>query len=162
MKHDMNIHIEIAYSDDAESLTALVNELLEEIMQLTGNNYFNIDRNATSARAQAFIEKGSYFAFIARNTNTAQGLGFISLSECYALYTEGIYGTIPELFVKQEHRTKGIGKMLIAEAVQFAKSKGWARLEVTTPPIPPFEETLLFYETNGFRVTGGKKLKLAL
>ena len=162
MKHDMNIQIEIANSGDAETLTELVNELLEEIMKMTGNNYFNIDRDATSARAQTFIEKGSYFAFIARNTKTAQGLGFITLCECYALYTEGIYGTIPELFVKQEHRTKGIGKMLIEEALQFAKSKGWTRLEVTTPPIPPFEETLQFYETHGFSITGGKKLKLRL
>ena len=158
----MNVHIEIATPEDAEPLTELVNELLEEIMKLTGNNYFNIDRNGTSARAQTFIEKGSYFAFIARNTKTAQDLGFITLSECYALYTEGIFGTIPELFVKQEHRTKGIGNMLIKKAVQFAKSKGWARLEVTTPPIPPFEETLQFYETHGFSVTGGKKLKLPL
>ena len=162
MKHDMDIHIEIANPEDAESLTELVNELLEEIMKLTGNNYFNIDRNGTSARAQAFIEKGSYFAFIARNTETAQDLGFISLFESYALYTEGIYGTIPELFVKQEHRAQGIGKMLIEEAVQFAQSQGWGQLEVTTPPIPPFEETLQFYETHGFRVTGGKKLKLLL
>ena len=162
MKHDMNIHIEIAISEDAESLTDLVNELLEEIMKLTGNKYFTIDRNATSARAQAFIEKGSYFAFMARNAKTDEDLGFLTLSECYALYTEGIYGIIPELFVKQEHRAQGIGKMLIEEAVQFAKSKEWARLEVTTPPIPPFEDTLQFYESHGFSVTGGKKLTLRL
>ena len=158
----MTMFIEIANSGDAETLTELVNELLEEIMQLTGNQYFNIDKDGTAARARAFIEKGAYFAFMARNTNTTQGLGFIALSECHALYTEGIFGTIPELFVKQEHRSKGIGKMLREKAVEFAKSKGWARLEVTTPPIPTFLETLRFYETRGVRVTGGKKLTLPL
>ena len=33
------------------------------------------------------------------------------------------------------------------------------RLEVTTPPLPEFERTLSFYETNNFEISGGRKLK---
>jgi len=39
---------------------------------------------------------------------------------------------------------------------------GWKRLEVTTPPLPQFDNTLAFYEREGFAITGGRKLKLAL
>jgi hypothetical protein len=33
---------------------------------------------------------------------------------------------------------------------------------VTTPPLPPFEKTLAFYEREGFAIAGGRKLKVAL
>jgi len=44
----------------------------------------------------------------------------------------------------------------------FGASKGWTRLEVTTPPLPAFERTLAFYEREGFAITGGRKLKTLL
>jgi hypothetical protein len=39
---------------------------------------------------------------------------------------------------------------------------GWKRLEVTTPPLSLFERSLSFYTREGFSITGGRKLKLAL
>jgi hypothetical protein len=33
---------------------------------------------------------------------------------------------------------------------------------VTTPPLPVFDRTLRFYQSNGFEVAGGRKLKSAL
>ncbi len=31
---------------------------------------------------------------------------------------------------------------------------------MTTPPLPPFEKTLAFYEREGFAIAGGRKLKM--
>lgn len=46
------------------------------------------------------------------------------------------------------------------QAKDFGISRGWTRLEVTTPPLPQFDKTLAFYERQGFANTGGRKLKL--
>lgn len=84
----------------------------------------------------------------------------MSLYESYALYSEGAYGTIPELYVRPDYRHKNIGKSLLECAMNFAKEKGWKRLEVTTPPLPQFDKTLSFYQANGFEISGGRKLKI--
>ncbi len=51
---------------------------------------------------------------------------------------------------------------LLAKAKRIARSKGWTRLEVTTPPLPQFDRTLAFYERQGFSISGGRKMKIEL
>ena len=89
-------------------------------------------------------------------------VGFLSLYESYALYTEGAFGTIPEFYVRSPHRSHGIGSALLAQAKQIGQTRGWKRLEVTTPPLPQFDRTLSFYQRKGFTISGGRKLKLVL
>ncbi|MGR8931366.1 MAG: GNAT family N-acetyltransferase [Gammaproteobacteria bacterium] len=88
--------------------------------------------------------------------------GFIALYESYALCAEGAFGTIPELYVRPEYRSHQLGRQLVSQAKVFGLSRGWSRLEVTTPPSPYFDRTLAFYEREGFLITGGRKLKVAL
>ena len=82
--------------------------------------------------------------------------------ESYALYAEGAFGTIPELYVRPEYRGNALGLRLVSEVKSFGSSRGWTRLEVTTPPLPQFERTLAFYEREGFAIAGGRKLKVCL
>lgn len=89
-------------------------------------------------------------------------VGFVALFEGHALYAEGAFGTIPELFVRPEFRSQNVGLRLVSQAKVFGISRGWKRLEVTTPPLPQFDKTLLFYEREGFAITGGRKLKVLL
>jgi GNAT superfamily N-acetyltransferase len=74
--------------------------------------------------------------------------------------SEGAYGTIPELYVTRNWRSRSVGQQLLNEVAKFAKKKGWRRIEVTTPPLPEFDRTLRFYHNNGFEITGGRKLKI--
>jgi len=89
-------------------------------------------------------------------------IGLLALSECRALYAGGRFGIIPELYVSPERRSQGVGGALVNEAKRVARSNGWARLEVTTPPLPQFERTLAFYERQGFSVSGGRKMKVSV
>ena len=57
---------------------------------------------------------------------------------------------------------KGVGAALLAQARRLGQSRGWRRLEVTTPPLPQFDRTLAFYQREGFSISGGRKLKLEL
>jgi len=64
-----------------------------------------------------------------------------------------------ELYVTPAYRSQGIGKNLVKSVKAFGSARGWKRLEVTTPPLPQFDETLAFYEREGFEISGGRKLK---
>jgi GNAT superfamily N-acetyltransferase len=156
-----NIHIEKAGVDDSASLARMVGELLDEIMSATGDRAFNFNLEETTARFRDFIERGRYFALVARS---AAGIecGFVAVYESYALYAEGAFGTIPELYVRPAYRSRGIGHRLVEGAKAHGADRGWTRLEVTTPPLPQFDRTLAFYEREGFAVSGGRKLRVVL
>lgn len=156
------IEIKTVSQNDYRELSLMVGELLSEIMSTINKTAFNYDQRQTEQQAKELIEADKYWAFIAWDSEKKLPIGFISLYESYALYAEGAYGTIPELYIRKAYRSKQIGNQLLTKAFSFSLSKGWNRLEVTTPPLPEFERTLNFYENNGFEITGGRKLKIEL
>jgi GNAT superfamily N-acetyltransferase len=155
-----SIEINPISKDNYHELSVMVGELLSEIMDAINEDVFNYDEYATEIRAKDLIEKDKYWVFLANDNKSGKLIGFVSLYESYALYSEGAYGTIPELYVRPDYRHKNIGKSLLECAMNFAKEKGWKRLEVTTPPLPQFDKTLSFYQANGFEISGGRKLKI--
>ena len=152
-----NIIYKRAIKEDSPQIAVLVGELLNEIMTRIDIKAFNFDLNATTKRLEDFIEKEKNYIFVAQDENEI--IGFITAYEGFALYTEGAFGTIAELYVRPAYRSNGIGKELINRLREFSNSKNWTRLEVTTPPLPQFAETLAFYEREGFEISGGRKLK---
>lgn len=138
----------------------MVGELLHEIMTLVNDKSFEFEYTETIGRARTWMKEGQYTVVLARVD--AKPVGFLALYESYALYTAGVYGTIPEFYVRPTYRSQGIGAALLAEAKQIGRQRGWTRLEVTTPPLPQFHRTLNFYQRNQFAISGGRKLKLEL
>jgi GNAT superfamily N-acetyltransferase len=157
----LNIAIHRATSDDAQEVAIMVGELLAEITNAIGVQAFNFDLYETTIRLKDFLEREKYFVFVARNDGVNPA-GFIALYESHALYADGAFGTIPELYVCPAFRKNKLGLRLISQAKSFAASRGWTRLEVTTPPLPQFDKSLAFYEREGFEISGGRKLKLVL
>lgn len=157
----MEFMIERAGVSTAGETAVMVGELLEEIMVAIGISVFRFDLEETTERLRDFLAREKYFVFIARDT-VGNALGFLSMSESHALYAEGAFATILEFYVRPVWRSQGVGAQLMARARLFAVGRGWRRLEVTTPPLPPFEATLAFYEREGFAITGGRKLKMLL
>jgi len=143
-----------------EDLAHMVGELLSEIMDKINIKAFNFNAEETKVRAKELVSKEKYWVFIAKDLESDETVGFVSLYESYALYSEGAYGTIPELFVRLDYRSGGVGRKLLQKAMDFGVSKKWKRLEVTTPPLPEFDRTLGFYQANGFEISGGRKLKI--
>ncbi len=154
----MPIHLATAEPVDVPTVARLVGDLLREIMVAIGTPAFAFSLAETESRARTWLEDGSYTVLLARDGETAVGL--LTLSECRALYAEGRFGIIPELYVCPDRRSQEVGQALVAEAKRVARLKGWLRLEVTTPPLPQFERTLVFYERQGFSVSGGRKMKV--
>lgn len=156
----MTVQITPAEIDDADALATMVGELLHDIIAAVNDKVFGFHHADTVGRARAWIQEGLYTVILTKLDS--KPIGFLSLYESYALYTEGVYGTIPEFYVRSPHRSKGIGSALLAEARRIGLGRGWKRLEVTTPPLPQFDRTLSFYQRNGFSISGGRKLKLNL
>ena len=150
-----------ATPSSAEDVAHMVGELLHEIMVAIGEQAFHFDHRATLERLFDFIKQEKYFLFIAYASNE-HPVGFISIHESYALYAEGAFGIIPELFVRPSYRSSTVGASLIKACIEFGTQRGWKRIEVTTPPLPEFERTLRFYQKHGFTISGGRKLKCAL
>ena len=150
-----------ASTSDAPEVAAMVGELLDQIMNAIGARAFHFDLAETTSRLTDFLDREKYFVFVAECSETGL-VGFVSLYESHALYAEGSFGTIPELYVRPGQRAHGHGRELVAAARAFAAARNWKRLEVTTPPLPQFDRTLAFYEREGFSITGGRKLKVAL
>ena len=139
----------------------MVGELLQEIMTAVGCRVFSFDPGSTETRLRTWLSDGTYTVFVAYG-HSNEVMGFLSVYESYALYAEGAFGTIPELYVRPAFRSQGIGGRLLSEARQLATTRQWTRLEATTPPLPQFERTLAFYERHNFTITGGRKLKTIL
>ena len=156
----MSIRITHAQPTDAPVIAELVGELLREIMAVIGTRAFRFSSADTEARLRTWLTDGTYIVLLAREG--AAAAGFVALAESHALYAEGAFGTIPELYVCPAFRSRKVGARLLAKARQCAGSKGWTRLEVTTPPLPHFERTLTFYERQGFSMSGGRKMKLEM
>ena len=156
----MTIQIRTAQAADAAVISDMVGELLHEIMATIGSPVFSFNRKDTVTRAKAWLAEGSYTIFLA--SDGATPVGFAALYESRALYAEGTFGTIPELYVRANARSKGVGARLLSEVKQFAKARRWKRLEVTTPPLPQFERAKAFYEREGFTVAGGRKMKVSI
>lgn len=155
------VGIRQAGAGDAPQAACMVGELLAEIMSAIDMQAFNFDLEQTTARLADFLLREKYFVFIA-HAQEGDPAGLITLYESHALYAEGAFGTIAELYVRPAHRSRQLGRQLLAQARALGARRGWRRLEVTTPPLPQFERTLDFYEREGFAISGGRKLKQAL
>ncbi|HSA60998.1 MAG TPA: GNAT family N-acetyltransferase [Nitrospiraceae bacterium] len=158
----MPIRIQRAQPADAPVIAELVGELLQEIMAAIGANVFAFDRAGTESRANTWLEEQIYTVLLAYEEGSGSVAGFLAMYESRALYAGGPFGTIPELYVRPAFRSQGAGTSLVKEAKRYAESRGWTRLEVTTPPLPQFERTLAFYERHKFSISGGRKMKADL
>jgi len=153
--------IKRAEVQDAPEIALMVGQLLSEIMRVTGVQAFHFDWEETTERLKDFLHHEKIFVFAAR-AKSGEAVGFVALYEGHALYAEGAFGVISELYVRPAYRARRVGFHLVSRARSFGMSRHWTRLEVTTPPLPAFDRTLAFYQREGFVLTGGRKLKVSL
>ena len=118
-----------------------------------------VDATEAMIDAALFGERASVFSDIAEWNG--EPVGFTLWFNNYSSFRgrHGIY--LEDLFVKPEHRGKGIGKALLAHLAQRCVQEGWTRLEWSvlnwnTPSIEFYEAqgAVLMREWSICRVTG--------
>jgi len=89
-------------------------------------------------------------------------VGILAASWQYAIHVPGRYGTIQDLWVHPEWRSRALGHELILALVQQASELGVPRLEVGLPQesFPQLAATERFYRENGFTPLGPRMRRL--
>jgi len=79
-------------------------------------------------------------------------VGVLAASWQHAIHVPGRYGTIQDLWVHPDWRSKAIGRDLLAAFFELARSEGAKRVEVGLPrdDFPSLAQTEAFYRANGF------------
>lgn len=151
----MNVRIERLTTRDAsivfEWVVRLLRELGEEGEQLGELAHARV-LDGWSRRAE------QYFVLAAKDEN-GQILGVLTLSVAFAIYANGEYGVIDEMYVDPRFRSSGIGARLVEAAIDIGRDHGWSRIDVTAPESERWSRTRRFYESIGFEFTGPKMRK---
>ncbi|WP_303722868.1 GNAT family N-acetyltransferase [Malonomonas rubra] len=158
----MSTYIKKAVPSDSQVIAYFAKALTDEIIVKTGAQHFNVDMAETVDLCRKLMEQGKYTVFLAIKAGSDKPIGFAALCESYSLYAEGTFGIVQEFYIEPGFRSQKVGHVLLKSVVEHAKSFGWKRLELCTPPLPEFEKTINFYKKNGFEVTGGRKMKLVV
>ena len=135
-----------------EMVLALLTELGEELCDLGSMQ----EQRLESALRKAGDRHVVFGAF-----TDDELLGLVTASECCAIYANGTYGIINEMYVAPERRSSAVGGALLEAVKALASERGWSRIDVTAPESERWERTRRFYEKNGFTFAG-PKLKLLL
>lgn len=89
-------------------------------------------------------------------------VGVLAAGWQYAIHVPGRYGTIQDLWVHPEWRSRALGHELVEALVALASESGVARLEVGLPKegFAQLEATERFYRANGFEHLGPRMRRL--
>ncbi|MDX6609383.1 MAG: branched-chain amino acid aminotransferase [Solirubrobacterales bacterium] len=140
-----------AVAEDAVAVAAAVGQLLVE---LSGGGPAADDIERATRELVRDREMG---ALLVADTGGEDGLvGVLAASWQHAIHVPGRYGTIQDLWVHPEWRSKAIGHQLVDAFCELARDVGAHRIEVGLPR-EDFEHigaTEAFYRANGFEHLG--------
>src|SRR5262245_48783174 len=153
----MPINVEEITIADADLVCDWVLRLLVELGE-EGEELGDLARDRV---LQQWKERSDKFHVFVARTEDGEIAGILTLSTSFAIYANGEYGVIDEMYVDPKHRSAGVGAMLVQRAREYGRACGWARIDVTAPESERWERTRRFYEKQGFVFTG-PKLKLLL
>lgn len=143
--------IRMAAAAEADIVGGMVYDLESELFPELRDT---LDRAGLIRTARKLLQAGSgVWAFIA-GIKSGEPVGLLTLNECAAIYAGGLFGEVSELYVKPAHRSAGVGSQLMAQAVTFARARGWPVLEVGAPDVPRWRKTVDFYVREGFKEIG--------
>jgi GNAT superfamily N-acetyltransferase len=147
----METRIEIVDADQCELVFPFVEKLLRELGE-EGDEFGELDVPKVK---RAWQEAAGAVAFIAY-AGDGEMAGVMTVVESFAIYANGNYGIINEMYVEPKYRSSGIGGQLINTLVSYGASRGWPRIDVTAPEAKRWIRTRRFYEQEGFVFTGPK------
>jgi GNAT superfamily N-acetyltransferase len=153
----MNIRIVKLSVDEANDVFDQVLNLLVEL----GEEGDELGELAKEKVLKEWQNSPDRFKVFAAKNPEEKIVGILTLAESFAIYANGNYGIINEMYTDPSYRSSGIGAMLIRAAVEHGRKKGWARIDVTAPESERWARSRQFYEKQGFVFTG-PKLKFLL
>ncbi len=150
-----NAEIRPARGEDAPAVAAAVEALL---IELGGERP---SAAALEEAARKLAEEPEIGALLVAECEGAI-VGVCAVSWQFAVHVPGRYGTIQDLWVHPEWRSRALGRELILALVRQAGELGVPRLEVGLPQegFAQLEATERFYRENGFTPLGPRMRRL--
>lgn len=149
----MTYRIRQATAADAEVVIEHITRLLAEL----SGQPVQLDEGKTQhAFAQCIAGNNAIFMAF----DGEKPIGVITIVEALAIYTQGVYGVINELYVEPVYRSSGIGKLLVGAVWNYGANQPWSRIEVGAPTPDYWQRTVDFYEREGFIQVGPKLKKM--
>lgn len=147
--------IRAAEGADAPAVAAAIEALL---IELGGERPAPTELEAAARR---LAEDGEVGALLLAEAG-GELVGLLAASWQHAIHVPGRYGTIQDLWVHPEWRSRAIGEELILALVREAGEAGVARLEVGLPQetFAGLRATERFYRRNGFAPLGPRMRRL--
>ncbi len=140
-----------ATPEDANAVAAAVSQLLVE---LSGGGPATAELEQATAELARDKEMG---ALLVAEAGGGDGIvGVLAASWQHAIHVPGRYGTIQDLWVHPEWRSRAIGRDLIDAYCELARAAGAKRIEVGLPreDFERIDATTAFYRANGFEHLG--------
>ncbi len=147
--------VRAATAEDAPAVAGAVEELLIEL----GGERPSATALRESARELADDPESGALLVAERE---GEIIGVLAASWQYALHVPGRYGTIQDLWVHPEWRSRELGRELILALVREAAESGIPRLEVGLPKegFAQLDATERFYRENDFTPLGPRMRRL--
>ncbi len=138
-----------AGSDDAAVVGAMIYALLVEL----GETKADLERYTEIANDLLGKREG-FVCRLVETPTVAGPIGLITFSGARSHFAFGTYGDIQELYVTPEWRSSGVGRLLLDDARDVARQRGWTRLQVNAPDPKRFARNYQFYIKAGFEPIG--------
>jgi GNAT superfamily N-acetyltransferase len=140
-----------AVPEDAPAVAAAVGQLLVE---LSGGGPPAADLEG--AARELARDRGLGALLVAVVGGEDGVVGVLAASWQHAVHVPGRYGTIQDLWVHPDWRSKAIGRDLVDSFCEIAREVGAKRIEVGLPreSFERIEATEAFYRANGFEHLG--------
>jgi branched-chain amino acid aminotransferase len=136
-----------------EDVTAAAAGVAELLVELGGEGPSAVELERAVRELAADRERG---ALLVAEVEGEGIVGVLAASWQFAVHVPGRYGTIQDLWVHPDWRSKAIGRDLLAAFFELAKGEGAKRVEVGLPrdDFPSLRATEGFYLGNGFANLG--------
>lgn len=147
--------VRAATVDDAQAVAEAVEALL---IELGGERPSATALREAARRLAGDPEAGALLVA----EDDGRVVGVLAASWQYALHVPGRYGTIQDLWVHPEWRSRALGRELILALVRHATEAGVPRLEVGLPQesFARLGATERFYRENDFKPLGPRMRRL--
>jgi ribosomal protein S18 acetylase RimI-like enzyme len=126
--------------------SAVIAQLMTQLMEVSGYQDRQVSPEQIEESLRKMANSDAYRVLLAEDEG--QVVGLLSLSFRHTLFHSAPTALIDELVVEQGHRRRGVGRQLVAEAIERCRAAGCCEIEVSTERSN--EAAQKFYRQHGF------------
>ena len=126
--------------------SAVIAQLMTQLIEVGGYESWQVPPEQIENNLRKMADSDAYHVLLAEDEG--QVVGLLGLSFRHTLFHPAPSALIDELVVERGHHRRGVGRQLIAEAIERCRAAGCCEIEVSTERSN--EAAQEFYRRHGF------------